>query len=85
MPLTTLDIPLGRRSLRNYDRIPFLQGTLVEFEVQQNRSDTENLRVILVRGDYEGGKYDTLWEASKTLNPGEKWLTRQTKSEGACP
>lgn len=85
LPLTTLDIPLGRRSLRNYDRIPILQATLVEFEIQQNRSETENFRILLLKGDYEGGNYDKIWEETRVLKPGERWLTRQYRIEGEAP
>ena len=85
LPLTTLDIPLGRRSLRNYDRLPFLAGTLVEFEIQMNRSDMENLQIIFVKGDYEKGTYEKLWEESRRMSSGEIYRTRETKVEGVSP
>lgn len=85
LPLTTLDVPVARRSLRNYDRIPFLSGTLVEFDIRQNRQESETFRISFVKGDYESGEYVTLWEENKSMAPGEVYRTRQTKVEGEAP
>lgn len=76
LPLTTFRIDLGPRALRNYDRLPFLAGTMAEFEILSPQA--EILRVQLVKGDWEGGRSSPVWEESVTLEPGQVYRTGKT-------
>lgn len=64
-PLTTFDLIVAPRALRVYDRLPFLQNTLVEAELRGPSGLQVELQ--LIRGDYEGGTGTVAARQSLTL------------------